>query len=128
MLDSIRQQTSGTQLDVAYDVCGLAAGSPFMAQITLRKVDQSRMRRLVRATFKPVVIGFPDVANSPRTRHHKMIPLTGMPAGQYAIDAEITDSNQRKQTASRTFSVADRPADTTAGKAPSPGTGVSKPR
>jgi hypothetical protein len=131
MLDSISPQVSGKQLDVAYDVCGLASGSPFMAQFTLRKVDQSRMRRLVRATFKPVVVGFPDVANSPRTRHHRMVSLTGTPGGQYAIDAEITDGSGRKQTATRTFNVSDRPVDTTATKAPptSPAaSGTSKPR
>ena len=109
MVDSITQQTSGGQLDVAYDVCGLPEGSPFMAEFTLRKLDQNRLRRLVRATFKPVVISFADVSNGPRTRHHRMIPLAGIPEGQYAIDAAVTDRESRTQTTTRTFAVKDKP-------------------
>jgi predicted Ser/Thr protein kinase len=109
LVDSIPQQTTGGTLDLGYDVCGLTQNAPFSADFMIRKVDQSRLRRLVRNTVKPLEITVPEVASGPRSRKRRSIPLAGLPAGSYTLDVTVTDSKSRKMTTTRNFVVVDKP-------------------
>jgi predicted Ser/Thr protein kinase len=108
MVDSIGPQRAGAQMPVSYDVCGLARGAPYTTEFTVRKVAQSRFRRIVGGTVKPTTVHLPDVAYSPRTRKRHAISLAGLPGGDYAVDVVVVDGRSRRQSATREFSIADR--------------------
>jgi len=82
LVDPIGAQKPRSTLPVIFDVCGLRAGSPFSAEITFRK--QQRFGRQADVTKT-----FPDVAINSRYRRRRLIDLTGLSSGRYALDIVI---------------------------------------
>jgi serine/threonine protein kinase len=104
LTDSIGTYVQGDTLRLNYDVCGLKAGTAFHTEITLRKLRQNRIGRVLGGGQNPVKITFPDAATSPRARRTRAIPLN-VSTGVYAAEIVITDAQGRKLTAKREFDI-----------------------
>src|SRR6185436_19568545 len=62
LVDSVRDRVVSDNMEVGYDVCGLAPGSPFTAQFTLIKLRQRGFGKQ-----KDHIETAPATAGSPRT-------------------------------------------------------------
>ena len=102
LVDSVPDQVQNAKLFVAYDVCGLAANTPFMTTIRFRKQNQ-RFRRQPDLT-----LNFPNVASSPRSRNRHLADLTGLSSGEYSMDVLIKDAQGRDLGKTWDFRIRDR--------------------
>lgn len=108
IVDAVRAQKQGTSLAVNYDVCGLTQGAAYTTDIVVRKLSQSRLKRFVSGTVKPVTGRFVDVASSNRSRRRRLINISGLPAGTYALDVVIVDSKERRRERNRQFEIVEK--------------------
>ena len=102
LVDSIGPRTQGDTLRLSYDVCGLAAGTAFTTEVTLRKTRQSGLKRLVGAGQDPVRRSYPDAAANARVRRTRAIVLS-VSTGTYEAEVVITDARGRTLSAKREF-------------------------
>jgi serine/threonine protein kinase len=108
MADSIPTYVQGDTLRLNYDVCGLKAGTAFSTEVTMRKLRQNRIGRVLGGGQSPVRISYPDAATSPRARRTRAIPLA-VSTGVYEAEIIITDAQGRKLTVKREFDINARP-------------------
>ncbi|HEX7939502.1 MAG TPA: serine/threonine-protein kinase, partial [Gemmatimonadaceae bacterium] len=109
LVDSIGPHVQGDTLRLSYDVCGLAAGTAFTTEVTLRKTRQFGLKRLVGAGQDPVKKSYPDAANGPRLRRTRMVELA-VSSGTYEAEVVITDASGKKLTTKREFVLNSKPA------------------
>ena len=103
LVDSVPPQKVGARLTVGFDVCGLAANSPFSATITFRKLNQGRFSRQQDRTLH-----VPSVATGPRSRFRQVVELAGLSAGEYRMDVLIRDARLRDLGAGHRFRISER--------------------
>jgi serine/threonine protein kinase len=108
MLDTVRAQDLNAKLAFNYDVCGLTKNSPYTAEVEVRKVDESRFRRIVGGSVKPVVMNFLDVVDGPRTRRRRTVDLAGLPPGKYSLDLVVIDGKRRREERRREFQILEK--------------------
>jgi serine/threonine-protein kinase len=101
LLDSVANQRRGTRLPVRFDVCGLAEGTRFTAEVQFRK----RSRFGGGVTHR---VNFPDEASGSRERRIRVIDLAPLSPGDYYLDLRVT--NERGVTQGKTvpFRLLDR--------------------
>jgi len=104
LVDSLPSYAQGDTLNLKYDVCGLKAGTAFTTEITLRRLRQNRLGRVLGGGQNPVKKTFPDAATSARTRRTRPFALD-VATGPYAAEVVITDAQGRKFTSQREFDV-----------------------
>jgi serine/threonine protein kinase len=110
LVDSIRDVAQGRNLTAFYDVCGLAAQTPFSALLTLSRLDQGRDDRMFGRFVQPRSFPYPDVAANAASRRRRVIDLEGLPAGRYSLHIAITDKDGRKREFGREFRIV-KPAE-----------------
>jgi hypothetical protein len=101
----VRNQTQGSTLTVNYDVCGLRKGAAYTTDIVVRRTSQSRLKRIVGGTVRPVSGRFVDVASSHRSRRRRTINISGLPPGAYALDVVIVDAKDRRRERNQQFEI-----------------------
>jgi serine/threonine protein kinase len=104
LVDSIVDRKEGTSLPVSYDVCGLAAGSPFIAHFTLNKLNQKNPLR----RQGPIEANAPASAGSTRSHERYSLDISKASAGTYRLDVMIVDQNKRQLVKSREFRINDK--------------------
>src|SRR5881394_752055 len=104
LVDSVPSYSQGYTLRLKYDVCGLKAGTAFTTEVTLRRLRQSRIGRVLGGGQSPVKNTYPDAASTSRSRRTRFIPL-GVSSGTYEAEIVITDAQGRKFTSKREFDV-----------------------
>jgi hypothetical protein len=104
-LDPPERQAQGRDLDVYYDVCGLAAGSVKTRLVVTRQ--ESGLKRFF-TDVDPVVASFDDEIGGPRARRHHAVDFEAMPAGSYVVDLVVHDGTGRRRSASADFQVGAR--------------------
>ena len=107
LVDSIRTHTQGRKLTANYDVCGLNANAVFSGEMTVRRIRQSRLKRLVAGTVSPIKQRIAGVARGPRTRLSQAIDISTLPPGTYQLDV-VTDLPSRVEK-SRQFEIIEKP-------------------
>lgn len=101
MLDSVADQRSGSRLPVRFDVCGLAAGTRFSAEIRFRK-----RVRIGRGDTRSQQ--FPDEASSNRERRIHVLDLTQLSPGDYYLDVVVTDQKGNNRGDTKQFKLINR--------------------
>ena len=101
MLDSVADQRPGARLPVRFDVCGLAPGTKFSAEVRFRQ----RVRIGRGNTYSR---SFPDAADTNRDRRIHILDLTTIKPGSYYLDVVVTDVNGRTQGKTTEFRLLDR--------------------
>ena len=85
MLDTVGTQRTGRTLPVSYDVCGLPAGTKFVADIRFRKPGG-----VFRGESVTIARSFPDESEGLRDRRRQMIDIAALSPGRYRLDLIVT--------------------------------------
>ncbi len=104
MVDPVGVRKRGSDIKVAYDVCGLKKGTPYEAVIVAKR-QQSKVGRLFAGT-PPVELRFTEEAFSPRTRQQRTLATRKLPSGKYTLTVSITDGKDRVRNVATTFEIA----------------------
>ena len=107
LVDRIQPQTRGGSFRVFYDVCGMAAGAPYGAEVTVTRTDQGRFDRAINGRTAPVVENFASEAEGPRTRRFRTVELGNLPSGKYELRMKIADRRDRVGTGTALFEIRD---------------------
>jgi hypothetical protein len=109
LVDPVGSAVRGTDLRLAYDVCGLERGAPFRTRITVTK-NQSGLRRML-GRVEPVTMTLDEAAAGLATRRHRTVKFSQMPAGSYSLTVVVTDDNGRKRERMLALQVVERTSD-----------------
>lgn len=101
LLDQVADQRPGRRLPVSFDVCGLATGTKFSADIKFRK--RSRF-----GGGTPIARTIPDEAESARERRIHNIDLATLDPGDYYLDVIVTDQRGSQQGKTVQFKLLNR--------------------
>jgi hypothetical protein len=104
LVDEAGRQRAGGELELYYDVCGLADDAPFTTQVVVAR-NQSGLRRLLGGGVEPVRATFDEEASGPATRRHRGIDLEDLPAGTYTATVSITDGGGRRRSREIVFPI-----------------------
>jgi predicted Ser/Thr protein kinase len=93
----------GGELQLYYDVCGLAKNTPFTTDVVVTR-HGSALRRLFGGESS-VREGFHEVADGPRTRRHRGIDVGELGPGTYGVTITVVDDTKRRREKSLDFEV-----------------------
>ena len=93
MVDAVTSHDQGDALDVYYDVCGLAAGTPYHVDVEVG--GQRGLRRLLTGGSRPVKVSYDEVADGPRERYHRSVDLSELEPGTYSLTVTYSDGEGR---------------------------------
>ncbi len=88
MLDPIGSRPVGRQLDIYYDVCGLAEGTAYTVGISLSR-KAGGIGGLLGGRDRPVAVSFDEAARGPATRRHRDITVPDLRPGSYTLAVSI---------------------------------------
>lgn len=91
MLDTVAKQRAGATLPVYYDVCGLPAGTKFVADIRFRKPGG-----VFRGESVTISRSFPDESEGLRERRRQNIDIAALSPGRYRLDLIVTREGGRE--------------------------------
>lgn len=95
LMDPVPQVAAGSEVEIHYDVCGLAPGTAYRARIRL--VPQRAPGKKKSARPKPMVVSFKDQADGVATRRHEQLDLGSTKPGAYTLELSVTDSRGRER-------------------------------
>jgi hypothetical protein len=95
LMDSQPRATSGSELEIHYDVCGLPSGTPYRGRIQLSPSQRSTSKKKPSAQLKPLVVTFRDKASGVASRHGEPLKLGTARPGTYSLELSITDNQGR---------------------------------
>ncbi|HMC55828.1 MAG TPA: serine/threonine-protein kinase [Gemmatimonadaceae bacterium] len=108
LVDSVRNYTEGRKLEAGYDICGLPPSTAFTGIMTVRRIRQSRLKRLVGGSVSPITQPIISVTRSPRTHLSQAIDISTLPPGTYQLDVVITLPKRAEK--SRQFEIVEKRA------------------
>jgi hypothetical protein len=95
LMDRLPQVAAGSEVEIHYDVCGLASGTPYQARVRL--VPQPAPGKKKSSKPKPMVVSFKDRADGVATRRHEQLDLGSTKPGAYALELSIADKQGRER-------------------------------
>jgi hypothetical protein len=104
LMDAPGAQDEGDDLDVYYDVCGLAPGTPYTTKVSVTR--NGFLNRLVGRSAGPVTATWNESAGSNAVRRHRTLDSDELPAGQYTLSLTITDGSDRVRERKISFYIA----------------------
>jgi hypothetical protein len=104
LLDAPGAVREGGDVEVYYDVCGLAKGALYTARVTVSH-NGSGLKRLFGGGVAPVTETFDASASGPRERRHRSIDLDDLPAGSYTVTVSVTDEGERRRVREASFQI-----------------------
>jgi hypothetical protein len=96
MMDSIPQASAGSKLEIQYEVCGLAAGTPYKGKIRLAQPQKTIAKKKSTAS-KPLVVSFKDRSKGLATRGEQQVSLGSTKPGKYTLELVIADGQGRER-------------------------------
>jgi hypothetical protein len=105
MVDAVTSHDQGDALDVYYDVCGLAAGTPYHVDVVVG--GQSGLRRLITGGARPVKVSYDEVAEGPRERYHRSVDISELEPGTYSLTVTYSDGDGRARERRQEFRIAE---------------------
>jgi hypothetical protein len=95
LMDPVPQVAAGTEVEIHYDVCGLASGTPYQARVRL--VPQKTPGKKKSSKTKPMVVSFKDRVDGVATRRHEQLDLGSTKPGAYTLELTVADSRGRER-------------------------------
>ncbi len=95
LLDSVPQIAAGSDVEINYDVCGLASGTPYRGRVRL--VQQRAPGKKKSAKPKPMVVSFKDKVDGVATRRQQELSLASTKPGAYTLELSVADSRGRER-------------------------------
>jgi hypothetical protein len=96
LMDRVPQATRGSEIEIRYDVCGLASGSAYNGRVRLLQQQPQRTAGKKKSP-KPaaLVVNFKDRTDGPATRRQQELKLGSTKPGTYSLELTVTDSKGR---------------------------------
>jgi hypothetical protein len=94
LMDRVPQLAAGSEVEIHYDVCGLASGTAYNGRVRLVRQTPGKKKS---AKPKPVVINFKDKVDGVATRRHQELNLTSIKPGAYTLELSIADKRGRER-------------------------------
>jgi hypothetical protein len=95
LMDPIPPVAAGSDVEIYYDVCGLALGTPYKGRVRL--VQQPAAGKKKSAKPKPLVVSFKDQVDGVATRRHQQVDLSSTRPGVYTLELSIADKQGRER-------------------------------
>ncbi len=95
LMDRVPQLAAGSEVEIHYDVCGLASGTPYQTRVRL--VPQKAPGKKQSPKPKPMVVSFKDRADGVATRRHEQLDLGSTKPGAYTLELSIADKQGRER-------------------------------
>jgi hypothetical protein len=96
LMDSIPQAAAGSKLEIQYEVCGLASGTPYRGKVRL--VQQQRtIAKKKSAPAKPLVVSFKKRSQGLATRGEQQVNLGSTKPGKYTLELVVADNKGRER-------------------------------
>ena len=95
LMDPVPQVAAGSEVEIHYDVCGLASGTPYQARIRLLPVKAPGKKKSAKS--KPMVVSFKDKADGVATRRYEQLDLGSTKPGAYTLELSVADSRGRER-------------------------------
>jgi hypothetical protein len=95
LMDRVPQIAAGSELEIHYDVCGLASGSPYRGRVRL--VQQRPAGKKKSAAPKPLIVSFKDQVDGVATRRQHQLNLGSTKPGAYTLELVIADKQGRER-------------------------------
>lgn len=94
LMDSVPQVAAGSELEIHYDVCGLASGTAYRGRVRLA---QQVKKKKGSAKPKPLVVSFKDQVDGVATRRHQQLDLASTKPGAYTLELVVADNKGRER-------------------------------
>lgn len=95
LMDPVPQVAAGSEVEIHYEVCGLASGSPYQGRVRL--MQQRTGGKKKSAKPKPIVVSFKDQVDGVATRRHQQLDLGSARPGAYTLELSIADKQGRER-------------------------------
>jgi hypothetical protein len=92
LMDRVPQVAAGSEVEIHYDVCGLASGAAFRGRVRLTQQGKKGS-----AKAKPIVVSFKDQVDGTATRRHQQLDLASTKPGTYTLELAVADSQGRER-------------------------------
>lgn len=94
LLDPVPAHAAGSELAVFFDVCGLAAGTPYSGKLRLARQEEG-LKKLLGGGPKPLVSSFQERAEGPAIRRRRSVETGSVRPGRYTLELMVTDNRGR---------------------------------
>jgi hypothetical protein len=95
LMDPVPHVTTGSEVEIHYDVCGLPSGTSYQARVRL--LPQQAPGKKKPAKPKPMVVSFKDQVDGVATRRHEQLDLGSTKPGAYSLELSIADKQGRER-------------------------------
>jgi hypothetical protein len=96
LTDSIPKASAGSKLEIQYEVCGLAAGTPYRGKVRLVQ-PQKTIGKRKSAAVKPLVVSFKNRSKGLATRGEQQVSLASTKPGKYTLELIVADNKGRER-------------------------------
>jgi len=95
LMDTVAHASAGSDLDLRYDICGLASGTPYRGKV--RFAAQRPGGKKLKP--KPVVqvVSFKDQVGGVATRRRQLLSLASTKPGTYTLELSVADNKGRER-------------------------------
>jgi len=94
-MDSVPQVTAGSNVEIHYDVCGLASGTAYRGRVRLARPQAAGKKKSAR--LKPLVVSFKDQVDGVATRRQQELKLASTKPGTYTLELVVVDNKGRER-------------------------------
>ena len=91
LIDPVPPVAAGSEVEIHYDVCGLASGTPYRGRVRLAPVKKGS------AKPKPLVVSFKDEVDGVATRRQQELDLASTRPGTYTLELSVADNQGRER-------------------------------
>jgi len=95
LMDSVPQVTAGSNVEIHYDVCGLASGTAYRGRVRLARPQAAGKKKSAR--LKPLVVSFKDQVDGVATRRQQELKLASTKPGTYTLELVVVDNKGRER-------------------------------
>jgi hypothetical protein len=92
LMDPVSQVQAGSEVEIHYDLCGLASGTPYRGRVRLTPVKKGSVKS------KPLVVSFKDQVDGVATRRQQELDLASTRPGTYTLELSVADNRGRERT------------------------------
>jgi hypothetical protein len=94
LVDQVPPAAVRSELEIHYDVCGLASGTSYRGRLVLSPRASAKKGA---AKPKPLVVTFQDKVEGPATRRTQELKLGSTKPGAYSLELRVVDSRGRER-------------------------------
>jgi hypothetical protein len=96
LMDSVPHAAAGSRLEIQYEVCGLASGTPYRGKVRLVQ-PQKTIGKKKSTAAKPLVVSFKDRSQGLATRGEQQVSLGSTQPGKYTLELIVVDNKGRER-------------------------------